>query len=40
MSVQMIDYYKYLKCPECKDTGLYCKPHRIEVEEILNSSTL
>lgn len=32
-----IDYYKYLKCPDCVDSGLYCKAHRIEVEQILNS---
>jgi len=31
----MIDYYKYLKCQACKDSGLYCPPHRKEVEEIL-----
>lgn len=31
----MIDYYKYLKCPDCKDSGLYCKSHRDEVEKIL-----
>ena len=33
----MIDYYKYLKCPECKDTRLYCKPHRIEVTQFLTT---
>jgi|SaaInlV_135m_DNA_2_1039731.scaffolds.fasta_scaffold197128_1 hypothetical protein len=38
MSIQMIDYYKYLKCQECKDSGLYCKSHRIEVDAILNSA--
>ena len=31
-----IDYYKYLKCPDCKDVTSYCKPHRIEVDKILN----
>ena len=35
----MIDYYKYLKCPACVDAGLYCKPHRKEVETILNKNT-
>jgi len=38
MSIQMIDYYKYLKCQECKDSGLYCKTHRIEVDTILNNN--
>ena len=31
-----IDFYKYLNCPDCKEVGLYCKIHRIEVENILN----
>jgi len=31
----MIDYYKYLKCPKCKESGLYCNVHRKEVEIIL-----
>ena len=31
----MIDFYKYLKCPECRDCGLYCSEHREEVEKIL-----
>ena len=31
----MIDYYKYLRCPECVKVGLYCKPHKIEVEQLL-----
>lgn len=31
----MIDYYKYLKCPYCKESGLYCSAHRKEVEKIL-----
>ena len=26
----MIDYYKYLRCPECVENGLYCKPECIE----------
>jgi len=32
----VIDFYKYLNCPECKDAGLYCKIHRTEVEKILD----
>jgi hypothetical protein len=31
----MIDFYKYLKCPNCKESGLYCPTHRKEVEKIL-----
>ena len=31
----MIDFEKYLKCQDCKDSGLYCKKHREEVEKIL-----
>jgi len=31
----MIDFYKYLACPACKDSGLYCIVHRKEVEQIL-----
>lgn len=34
--LDMIDFYKYLKCPECRDSGLYCKEHKSEVERILN----
>ncbi|MCE2505577.1 MAG: hypothetical protein J4F36_03695 [Nitrosopumilaceae archaeon] len=33
----MIDYYKYLKCPKCKESGLYCITHRKEVEQILEN---
>lgn len=33
--VDAVDYFKYLKCPECRKVGLYCGPHRIEVEKIL-----
>lgn len=25
-------YTKYLQCPECQKSGLYCTKHRIEVE--------
>ena len=31
----MIDYYKYLKCPDCKESGMYCTIHKKEVDEIL-----
>ena len=31
-----MDYFKYLNCPECREIGLYCKPHRIEVESDLH----
>ncbi|MCV0391980.1 MAG: hypothetical protein K5790_01660 [Nitrosopumilus sp.] len=31
----MINYYKYLKCPKCKESGLYCAVHRNEVEQML-----
>ncbi len=34
----VIDFYKYLQCPRCIESGLYCKPHRIEVEKILNQN--
>jgi len=34
----VIDYYKYLQCPKCKESGLYCKPHRLEVDNILNQN--
>jgi len=32
---EMIDYAKYLACDECRKAGLYCPPHREEVEIIL-----
>lgn len=31
----MINFNKYLQCPDCKRSGLYCKIHRVEVENIL-----
>ena len=34
----MIDYYKYLKCPDCIESGLYCSTHRKEVERILKEN--
>ncbi len=36
---QVIDFHKYLKCHMCIESGLYCKPHRIEVEKILNQNS-
>jgi hypothetical protein len=33
--LEEIDYFKYLKCMECRKVGLYCPPHRDEVEKIL-----
>jgi len=32
---ELIDFNKYLNCPDCKEVGLYCAEHRIEVEKIL-----
>ena len=31
-----IDFYKYLKCPDCKAVKFYCPKHRIEVENFLS----
>ncbi len=33
--LDLINFIKYLNCPDCKDSGLYCSEHRIEVEKIL-----
>ncbi len=33
--LDLINFIKYLNCPDCKDSGLYCREHRIEVEKIL-----
>jgi hypothetical protein len=30
-----MDYSKYLNCPRCHESGLYCPKHRIEVESSL-----
>ena len=38
-SKERVDFYKYLKCPKCVESGLYCQEHRIEVENILNQSS-
>jgi len=35
---EMIDFYKYLECPACQESGLYCKKHKNEVEKILAES--
>jgi len=32
---ELIDFSKYLNCPDCQEVGLYCAEHRIEVEKIL-----
>ena len=34
----MIDFSKYLNCPDCKDSGVYCSEHRVEVEKILKEN--
>ena len=34
----VIDYDKYLQCPKCKETKLYCDLHKLEVDKILNST--
>jgi len=33
-----IDYDKYLQCPKCKESRLYCNLHKLEVDKILNST--
>lgn len=33
--VSNMDYSKYLHCPACQDSGLYCPKHRIEVQTTL-----
>jgi len=37
---KMINFYKYLKCPACQESGLYCKVHKGEVEKILAENGL
>jgi len=32
---ELIDFNKYLNCPECQEVELYCAEHRIEVQRIL-----
>jgi hypothetical protein len=31
----MIDFRKYLNCPDCRNAQPYCIPHRKEVDEML-----
>ena len=35
-----MDYTKYLNCEYCKEYGLYCKKHRIEVEKELKKKEM
>jgi len=37
---QNMDYSKYLVCPACLDSGLYCTEHRIGVWQILEKERL
>ncbi len=37
-SCLLIDFSKYLDCPDCKDSGIYCDEHRSEVEKILKEN--
>ena len=30
-----MDYSKYIHCPDCIESGLYCPRHQIEIERIL-----
>ncbi len=39
LGASLIDYYKYLNCKDCKESGLYCPKHRTEVEKILAIDT-
>ncbi len=34
---ELIDFLKYLNCPNCKEVEFYCAEHRIEVEKILQA---
>ncbi len=34
----LIDFDKYLNCPDCRRVGLYCAKHRMEVERYFKSS--
>jgi len=31
-----INYDKYLQCPKCKESRLYCDLHKLEVDKILD----
>jgi len=35
-----MDYSKYLQCPDCQESGLYCSKHRREVESVLRMREL
>ncbi|MDH5569704.1 MAG: hypothetical protein OEX98_07955 [Nitrosopumilus sp.] len=35
-----MDYSKYLHCPNCQESGLYCSKHRREVEAALRKREL
>ena len=35
-SFELNDFYKYLKCPACREQELYCPTHRAEVEKMLD----
>jgi len=35
-----MDYSKYLHCPDCRESGLYCNKHRREVETTLRKREL
>ncbi|MEX0656457.1 MAG: hypothetical protein WD154_02790 [Nitrosopumilaceae archaeon] len=37
---EMINFYKYLNCTACQESGLYCKEHKGEVEKILAEGEL
>ena len=34
----VIDFYKYLNCPNCKELEFFCTTHKIEVDKIINQS--
>jgi len=36
--MKTIEFTKYLNCPDCRESGLYCPQHRIEVEKILEQA--
>lgn len=33
--IDKIEFTKYLNCPDCIASGLYCEKHKKEVEEAL-----
>ncbi len=35
-----MDYSKYLHCHACRESGLYCPKHRIEVGQFLGNERL